>query len=83
MMLIRLKPLILSPIIKLYLHASGLSHHRMNCNFKSIKTLIDIINISTGRWKQKESARKKKRRHKGEEEGEISSACTLMHCISL
>ena len=48
-----------------------------------MKTLIDIINISTGEWKQKERAREKKREHKREEEGEISSARTVMHCISL
>ena len=50
---------------------------------KSMKTLIDIINISTGKWKKKERAREKKGEHKREEEGEISSACTLMHCILL
>ena len=85
MMLIHLKPLILSPITITIASCEWpvTSSHKMYFSeiSKSMKTLIDIINISTGKWKQKERAREQKREHKREEEGEISSARTLMHCM--
>ena len=85
MMLIHLKPLMLSPIIITIASCERpvTSSHKMYFSeiSKSMKTLIDIINIFTGKWKQKERAREKKRKHKREKERDIQHAYT--HALNL